>query len=82
MGITKTTKARVRVIKDPPMPSTLGKDRIREAIQEVMRERFSTERVPNANPRTAGRPVKPEPSMPRKRNRARFASATAGSKKR
>ena len=38
MAVTRTTKAPARVIKDSPMRSTLGKKRIRKAIQEVLRE--------------------------------------------
>ncbi len=82
MATTSATKAPGRVIKDPPMPSTLGKQRIRKAIQEVMRDRLSTANLLSSNGKTAARPSRPARSTPRKKNHARFASATATSKKR
>ena len=42
-GAKKTSKKPkpVRVVKDSLMPTTLDKDRIREAVQEVLRARLS-----------------------------------------
>ncbi|HEV8487349.1 MAG TPA: hypothetical protein VGV87_27620 [Blastocatellia bacterium] len=65
MATTSTMKAPGRVVKDPPMPSTLGKQRIRRAIQEVMKDRVSKEKLASSNGKTAGRPSRLARSTPR-----------------
>lgn len=47
------------------MPSTLGKQRIRRAIQEVMKDRVSKEKLASSNGKTAGRPSRLARSTPR-----------------
>ena len=63
-----------RVVKDPPVRCTLGKQRIRKAIQEVMREGLSAVKPPSSNGKRAGGPVKPARAPLRKKNRAQLAS--------